>query len=91
MSNAETVTQYATFVVDELFFGIDVLRVQEVLRYQKMTRVPLSPAVAEVVNRALACRAEDRWPSAGAMQAALKQAMPMAPLTPAVRARVQRR
>lgn len=47
MSNAETVTQYATFVVDELFFGIDVLRVQEVLRYQKMTRVPLSPAVAE--------------------------------------------
>ena len=40
-------TQYATFLVDELFFGIDVLRVQEVLRYQEMTRVPLSPAVAQ--------------------------------------------
>jgi purine-binding chemotaxis protein CheW len=34
-------------VVGDLLFGIDVLRVQEVLRYQKMTRVPLSPVVAE--------------------------------------------
>jgi purine-binding chemotaxis protein CheW len=40
-------TQYATFTVAELFFGIDVLRVQEVLRYQEMTRVPLAPVVAE--------------------------------------------
>lgn len=32
--------QFATFVVDNLLFGIDVLRVQEVLRYQEMTRVP---------------------------------------------------
>jgi len=47
MSAAEIGTQYATFVVDQLFFGIDVLRVQEVLRYQEMTRVPLSPFVAE--------------------------------------------
>lgn len=41
-----TVNQYATFVVNDLFLGIDVLRVQEVLRYQEMTRVPLSPATA---------------------------------------------
>jgi purine-binding chemotaxis protein CheW len=47
MSAAEIGTQYATFVVEDLFFGIDVLRVQEVLRYQEMTRVPLSPVVAE--------------------------------------------
>jgi purine-binding chemotaxis protein CheW len=47
MSAAEIGTQYATFVVADLFFGIDVLRVQEVLRYQEMTRVPLSPVVAE--------------------------------------------
>jgi purine-binding chemotaxis protein CheW len=47
MSVAEIGTQYATFVVEDLFFGIDVLRVQEVLRYQEMTRVPLSPVVAE--------------------------------------------
>jgi purine-binding chemotaxis protein CheW len=40
-------TQYATFVVGDLFFGIDVLRVQEVLRYQAMTQVPLSPVVAQ--------------------------------------------
>lgn len=39
--------QYATFLVEDLFFGIDVLRVQEVLRYQEMTRIPLAPAVAE--------------------------------------------
>jgi len=41
-----TANQYATFVVNDLFLGIDVLRVQEVLRYQEMTRVPLAPEVA---------------------------------------------
>ncbi len=37
--------QYATFYVGDLFFGVDVLQVQEVLRYQRMTRVPLAPEV----------------------------------------------
>lgn len=37
--------QYATFVVDDLFFGVDVLRVQEVLRYQTMTAVPRSDGI----------------------------------------------
>jgi purine-binding chemotaxis protein CheW len=37
--------QLATFVVARFLFGIDVLRVQEVLRFQKMTRVPLAPPV----------------------------------------------
>ncbi|MEI9974782.1 MAG: chemotaxis protein CheW [Ignavibacteriota bacterium] len=46
MSVAQS-TQYATFVVEDLLFGIDVLRVQEVLRYQAMTRIPLAPTVAE--------------------------------------------
>lgn len=40
-------TQFATFFVADLFFGIDVLNVQEVLRHQEMTRVPLSPGVIE--------------------------------------------
>jgi purine-binding chemotaxis protein CheW len=44
---ARTTRQYATFFVDGLFFGIDVLQVQEVLRYQEMTRVPLAPEVIE--------------------------------------------
>ncbi len=47
---AETVRtshEYATFFVDGLFFGIDVLQVQEVLRYQEMTQVPLAPGVIE--------------------------------------------
>lgn len=47
MSTAGVGTQYATFLVEDLFFGIDVLRVQEVLRYQEMTCVPLAPGVVE--------------------------------------------
>jgi purine-binding chemotaxis protein CheW len=39
--------QYATFSVGDLFFGIDVTEVQEVLRYQEMTGVPLAPPVIE--------------------------------------------
>lgn len=39
--------QYCTFYLDGLFFGIEVVRVQEVLRYQEMTRVPLAPAEIE--------------------------------------------
>jgi purine-binding chemotaxis protein CheW len=37
--------QLATFVVGGSFFGIDVLNVQEVLRFQRMTKVPLAPSV----------------------------------------------
>ena len=39
--------QYATFLLDGLLFGVDVLQVQEVIRYQHMTRVPRAPAVVE--------------------------------------------
>ncbi len=39
--------QYATFFVDGMFFGIEVLKVQEVLRYQEMTCVPLAPQIIE--------------------------------------------
>jgi purine-binding chemotaxis protein CheW len=45
--SAERSRQYSTFFVSDLFFGIDVLNVQEVLRYQEMTRVPLAPDVIE--------------------------------------------
>ena len=37
--------QYCTFFVDGLYFGVEVLKVQEVIRYQEMTRVPLATAV----------------------------------------------
>lgn len=43
----ESNRQYSTFYVGDLFFGIDVLKVQEVLRYLEMTRVPLAPSVIE--------------------------------------------
>ena len=39
--------QFATFFVGDLFFGVDVLRVQEVLRFQQMTPVPEAPEVIE--------------------------------------------
>jgi purine-binding chemotaxis protein CheW len=45
--SVEQSRQYSTFYVADLFFGIDVLNVQEVLRYQEMTRVPLAPDVIE--------------------------------------------
>jgi purine-binding chemotaxis protein CheW len=37
--------QYCTFYLDGHYFGLDVLKVQEIIRYQEMTRVPLTPAV----------------------------------------------
>jgi purine-binding chemotaxis protein CheW len=37
--------QFCTFLVDGMYFGVEVLKVQEVIRYQEMTRVPLAPAV----------------------------------------------
>jgi purine-binding chemotaxis protein CheW len=37
--------QVCTFYVDGHYFGLDVLRVQEIIRYQEMTRVPLAPPV----------------------------------------------
>ncbi len=37
--------QLCTFQLDDLLFGIDVTNVQEVIRYQEMTAVPLSSSV----------------------------------------------
>jgi len=43
--------QYCTFQVGDFFFGVDVTRVQEVVRYQAMTRVPLAPSeVSGLIN-----------------------------------------
>jgi purine-binding chemotaxis protein CheW len=39
--------QFSTFVVANFFFGVNVLRVQEVLRYQQMTIVPQALKVVE--------------------------------------------
>jgi purine-binding chemotaxis protein CheW len=38
-------SQFCTFYLDELLFGIELRRVQEVLRYAGMTPVPLAPPV----------------------------------------------
>jgi len=43
--------QFCTFHVGSLFLGIDVQQVQEVIRYQEMTSVPLAPsAVSGLIN-----------------------------------------
>ena len=43
--------QFCTFVVDEGLFGVEVERVQEILRHQEMTPIPLAPsAVRGLIN-----------------------------------------
>ena len=43
--------QFCTFYLGDLFFGIDVLQVQEIILHQDMTRVPLSsPVVSGLIN-----------------------------------------
>lgn len=37
--------QFCTFFLQEQFFGVPVQQVQEVIRYQEMTSVPLAPPV----------------------------------------------
>ena len=37
--------QFCTFFLKDQFFGVPVQQVQEVIRYQEMTRVPLTPPV----------------------------------------------
>lgn len=39
--------QFATFYLDGHLCGIEVLKVQEVIPYQEMTKVPLAPASVE--------------------------------------------
>lgn len=43
--------QFCTFYLGDLFFGVEVENVQEVFRYQDMTKVPLAPsAVRGLIN-----------------------------------------
>jgi purine-binding chemotaxis protein CheW len=43
--------QFVTFLLADHLFGIEVVKVQEVLRYQRMTPVPLAPPdVAGLIN-----------------------------------------
>jgi purine-binding chemotaxis protein CheW len=43
----ESSRRYITFYVGDMFFGVEVLKVQELLRYQEITPVPLAPEVIE--------------------------------------------
>ncbi len=39
------IQQFCTFFLRDQFFGVPVQQVQEVIRYQEMTRIPLTPQV----------------------------------------------
>ena len=43
--------QYCTFFLGDLYLGVEVRKVQEVLRYREMTRVPLTcPVIRGLIN-----------------------------------------
>jgi len=45
------ITQFCTLFLDGACYGIEVTRVQEIIRYQRLTRVPLAPnVVAGLMN-----------------------------------------
>ena len=47
----ESLQQFCTFFVQNEFFGVPVQQVQEVIRYQEMTRVPLvSRVIRGLIN-----------------------------------------
>lgn len=39
--------QFCTFYLNGLFLGVEVLKVQEVIRYQEMTQVPLASSIIQ--------------------------------------------
>jgi len=46
-----TTRQLCTFYLDDQMFGVDAHKVQEVIRYQEMTQVPLTPpSVLGLIN-----------------------------------------
>ena len=45
--DSQTGNQFATFYVNKLLFGVDVQKVQEVIRFQEMTPVPLATRLIE--------------------------------------------
>ncbi|MEI8382590.1 MAG: chemotaxis protein CheW [Planctomycetota bacterium] len=45
------VRQFCTFFLDNLYLGVEVRKVQEVIRYQEMTQVPLAqPVIQGLIN-----------------------------------------
>lgn len=42
-----TIRQFATFYLHGFFFGVDVLKVQEVIRHLEMTRIPLAHVMVQ--------------------------------------------
>jgi purine-binding chemotaxis protein CheW len=47
MASVTSSHQFSTFFLDGLYFGVEVLKVQELIRHQEMTRVPLAPRIVQ--------------------------------------------
>lgn len=47
MTALQGTRQFSTFRISDLLLGIEVTKVQEVIRYQEMTVIPLAPSVIE--------------------------------------------
>ncbi|SDC87264.1 purine-binding chemotaxis protein CheW [Candidatus Frackibacter sp. WG12] len=51
LTNISAENQFVTFGVEDEEYGVDVLKVQEIIRYQKPTKVPNAPEVVKgVIN-----------------------------------------
>lgn len=51
MKTATATQQFTTFTLDGHLFGVEVESVQEVIRYQETTRIPLAPgAIGGLIN-----------------------------------------
>lgn len=47
IASLQKTRQFSTFRVSDLLLGVEVTKVQEVIRYQEMTVIPLAPSVIE--------------------------------------------
>lgn len=51
MSGVSDVRQFCTFKMDEVLFGVEIDRVQEIIRAQRVARIPQAPSrVAGLIN-----------------------------------------
>jgi purine-binding chemotaxis protein CheW len=78
-AQGESTRQYSTFRVADMFMGIELTRVQELLRFQEMTRVPLAPqAIEGLINlRGQIVTALDMRRILGLPPVEIKEALPM--------------
>ncbi len=57
MPNPDSANQYLTFTLNHEEYGIEILRVQEIKGFSRITPIPNMPAyIKGVLNHAVPCR-----------------------------------